>query len=99
MFLAMASELEQQILPNAAYCMDAAIWKIQALPTKTVLAARELGCALGCFGLEEQLRGIESVINMCQRACKELEENRPQRHRSYQTLGLCAGAALVILMI
>ena len=30
---------------------------------------------------------------------RELERNRQQRLRSYRTLGLCAGAALAILLL
>ena len=99
LLLKMAVELDRQILPNATYCMEAAIAQVPELPKHTVQACQELGSALGCFDLEGQRKGIASVMTFCHRACEELEKNRPQRLRSYQTLGLCAGAALVILLI
>ena len=33
------------------------------------------------------------------RELRELERNRQQRLRSYRTLGLCAGAALALLLL
>ena len=95
----MSGELDRQILPNASYCMTAALEQVPDLPRRSAAACRELGSVLGYFDLEGQRKGIESVIALCRRSCQELEQNRPQRLRSYQTLGLCAGAALVILLI
>jgi hypothetical protein len=49
--------------------------------------------------LEGQLQGIASVHSACERTLEQLSNNREMRLRSYQTLGLCVGAALVILFI
>jgi len=49
--------------------------------------------------MEGQLKGLESVRQECRRQVETLSYNRDARLRSYQTLGLCAGAALAILFV
>ena len=59
----------------------------------------QLGKSLGRFDLPGQLKGIAAAKESCKRELRELERNREQRLRSYRTLGLCAGAALAVLLI
>ena len=59
----------------------------------------ELGESLGRFDLPGQLKGLEAVRRKCLMELEALGRNRTERLRCYQTLGLCAGAALVILFI
>ena len=96
---ALASELENQISPDADSCMYAALIKMENLPTSTAEALTLLGKSLGRFDLEGQLQGIESVRSHCRRELTVLEAGRDQRIRGYQTLGVCAGAALAILFV
>ena len=42
---------------------------------------------------------MEIVRNYCDRELESLGKNGEERLRSYQTLGLCAGAALAILFV
>lgn len=79
--------------------MDAALCHVRELPTQAQKIMRELGQTLGRFDLPGQLRGLESIRRTCRRELDELAKNRDVRLRSYQTLGLCAGAALAILFI
>ena len=58
-----------------------------------------LGNSLGLFELEGQIKGVESVRNDCAQQLKQLSHNDQLRLRSYQTLALCAGAALAIIFI
>ena len=85
--LRLATELESQISPDAAACMNAAISKTPKLPS----TAR--------FDLQGQLKGLEGARQQCRHDLEELSEDRTMRLRSYQTLGLCAGAALAILFL
>lgn len=98
LFLSLAAELECQISPDAGCCMDAVLARV-ALPPTVAQLAKSLGITLGRFDLDGQLRGIESVCQQAQSELKRLEHNRDFRLRSYQTLGLCAGAALAILLL
>lgn len=95
----LARELENQISPDADSCMYAAISRTDNLPEKTREALRMLGSSLGRFDLQGQLQGLEQVRSHCRRELEQLADNRDQRVRGYQTLGICAGAALAILFI
>lgn len=98
-FSAMAEELERQIAPDASCCMAAVLEMMPKLPSIIREKLQLLGSSLGRFDLQGQLSGLETVAQMCQRDLDGLTLNRDARLRSYMTLGLCAGAALVILFV
>lgn len=93
----LAGELESQIAPDAGSCMKAVLAKAKDIPLRVFNCMELLGSTLGLFDLEGQLAGFSSVHAECNRLITEMEEGKQQRLRSYQTLGLCAGAALAIL--
>lgn len=97
--LCLAVELENQIAPDAAACMNAAISKTARLPRQVRKNLESLGALLGRFDLEGQLKGIDAARHQCRRDLDELSTNRDVRLRSYQTLGLCAGSALAVLFL
>ena len=97
-FRALHAELDRQISPDACCCMNAAVSAAHlSLPTKQFL--RDLGRSLGRFDLDGQLREIESLKENVSSAFSKLTMEQDARLRSYQTLGLCAGAALAILLL
>lgn len=98
-FLTFANELEDQISPDVERCMTAALQQTKDIPRLTFEALDMLGKSLGRFDLDGQLKGLEAVRQDCRRNSEELSQNRNVRLRSYQTLGLCAGAAMAILLI
>lgn len=95
----LALQLEKQLFPEASDCMLSAINAHPDLPKSLRQICRELGRSLGQLDLEGQLAGLESACDLCRRKIAKLEHNRDQRLRSYQTLGICAGVALAILLI
>ena len=97
-FLKVSQRLQQQTAPDVAVCMAAAVAdsELDGAVRKHLLT---LGETLGRFDLDGQLRGIEAVQSECRRTLEKLYNHRESRLRSYQTLGLCAGAALAILLI
>ena len=97
LFATLAEELEDQIAPDVWHCMKAALSKTQALSSRCVTVAEQLGSTMGRFDLSGQLRGLEAARQECRTMAERLSENREVRLRSFQTLGLCAGAALAIL--
>lgn len=99
LFLALTEELEDQISPDVWHCMNAAIARTSDLTAGAATVAGALGKTLGRFDLEGQLRGLETSRQECRRELEKLTDNREVRLRSYQTLGLCAGAALAILFL
>ena len=98
-FMMLSRELEAQISPDVAHCMDAVLSKVPELTKSAVEILRFLGGSLGRFDLEGQLKGFETVRQECRQKLLALNNNRDYRLRSYKTLGLCAGAALAILFI
>ena len=98
-FRLLAEELEGQVAPDAAFCMGSAIKKTPELPKRTAAALVSLGRTLGLFDLSGQVKGLRGLQEECGYYLEELERDKTQRLRSYQTLGLCAGAALAILFI
>lgn len=99
LFQTLACELEDQISPDVFYCMNTALGKTPNLPKQTEDSLRALGRTLGRFDLDGQLLGLENARQNCRTMLEKLSDNRDIRLRSYQTLSLCAGAALAILFM
>ncbi len=98
-FQLLARELEAQIAPDAPSCMSAAVAQLPELPASSRRVCVQLGRTLGKFDLPGQLKGLAGAAEACRRALRKLEQDKQQRLRSYQTLALCAGAALTILFL
>ena len=98
-FRQLAEELDTQSAPDAACCVRAVTRKMPELPREVSAQLLELGNSLGRFDLPGQLRGLRSAQSRCRLSLEALRTNRDSRLRSYETLGLCAGAALAILFL
>lgn len=98
-FLKLANELEAQVSPDVRRCMHSVLAKTKDVPSATVECLQLLGDLLGRFDLQGQVKGLQSVRQACRVKLNKLMGNTEVRVRSYQTLGLCAGAAIVILLI
>ena len=85
--------------PDAAACVDKVLASHIFLSPELQTHFLSFGVSLGRFDLEGQQQGIQTVIRQAEHTLGQLTENRTQRLRSYQTLGLCAGAALAILLL
>ena len=95
----LSAELEKQIVPDAGCCMAATLRRFTRLPRETKAVLEILGGSLGRFDLEGQLDELNAVKAECSRRLEHHCADRDNRIRNYQTLGLCAGAALAILFI
>lgn len=98
-FSVLAEELDFAVSSDVATCMETVLKKSMELPPLTRDNLILLGESLGRFDMSGQLKGLESVRSSCRTALESLSENREVRLRNYQTLGLCAGAALAIILI
>lgn len=98
-FLKLSMELENQFSPDVSSCMNAALSCGKPLPIHTMELFQLLGKSLGRFDLDGQLKGLEAVRESARKKLDQMLHNRDVRLRGYQTLGFCAGAALVILLI
>lgn len=98
LFLSLKSELEAGICAEVSGCMNGLLQTMD-MPDRTEKCLKDLGKSLGRYDLEGQLQGLQAVKTQCHGFLEELEDHHTERLRSYQTLGLCAGTALVILFI
>lgn len=97
-FRELARELEKGEAPDVQVCVYEVLQRLEPGPRLRRLL-RELGATLGRFDLPGQLRGLEAAIRSTGDALRAFRDGAPERRRSCQTLGLCAGAALAILFL
>lgn len=97
-FQRLGERLEENSGPDVSECMKSLV-RTQELTPRLRELMEKLGRSLGQFDMEGQLMGLEELRGQCIRELEELSAGREDRLRSYQTLGLCAGAALVILFV
>lgn len=98
-FLNLYRELTCQKQPDAGSCMYAAIQRSGELPSIIRRLLVMLGQTLGRYDLSGQLQGLQLVQKRCDETLANIHKNRDERIRSYQTLGICAGMALAIILI
>ena len=99
LMLTLANELDSQISPDAASCMTAALAKYPKFPDRARRLLQKLGGSLGRFDMDGQLRGLENTRMLCRKELEALSQHRDQRLKNYQTLAICSGVALAILLI
>ena len=97
-FAQLSLALDRQSEPDVQCCVRSILGNM-ALPASVMTILSELGQTLGRFDLPGQLRGLELSIRETERVLRMIREGAPQRRRSWQTLGLCVGAALAILFV
>ncbi len=98
-FSYLAMELDSQVCPDAACCMEAALNSACDLPKSCRTYLLQLGQTLGRFDMAGQLSEIAATKADCLEKLDAIRADRDVRIRNYQTLGLCAGVALAILLI
>ena len=98
-FSQLGTALEGGECADVRTCMHRILIQNEDLPEGIAGILSDLGQCLGQLDLNGQLGSLRSVRTQCDNALKELCDNRENRLRSYQTLGLCTGAALAILLI
>ena len=94
----MGERLESLIAPDVE-SVAAQVLSEKPLSDPACRLLRELGSSLGRYDLSGQLDGLSCVMDACKEQQDILKEGRDLRLRNYRTLGLCAGAALAILML
>lgn len=98
-FMTFARELEDQLSPDVSGCMENTLSKNPDIPATTANILSLMGRSLGRFDLEGQLVSLENVRSECRKVLNDLIKHQETRVRSYQTLGICAGAALAIILV
>ena len=98
-YLSLSQELEDQVSPNVECCMRVVVSKFKNLPNSIAQVFLQLGKTMGRFDINGQIKGLDAARHESTIILKKLQLNKAERLRSYQTLGICAGAALAILFI
>ncbi len=98
-FILLANELEDQISPDVKQCIQSVLVKVTELPPSTAESMKNLGKSMGRFDLPGQLKGLETIRGECRIKLSKLTAGSEPRLRSYQTLAICAGAAIIILLV
>ena len=97
--LNLSEELEKHGDADLDKCINCAFQSTSGLSSRVWKGFQLLTASLGRFDANGQISEMESVRQYCRRELNILAEGREGRLRSYQTLGLCAGAAIVILFV
>lgn len=96
---ALAAALDKQEGKLVSDHMEQILGTMPQIPSRTRQNLILLGRSLGKFALSGQVTGLRSALVMCKRDLDGLAVGRDARLRSYRTLGICGGVALVILFI
>ena len=98
-FAQLETALKEQLSPNVDLCMSQVIQGIEGMPASAAGVLRQLGKSLGRFDVDGQLKGLAAAKQECRLILEQLSANQQERVRSFKTLGICAGAAIAILLI
>lgn len=98
-FVQLSSYLDSNTSSDVTSCMNTVLAASNKLTPKCSEAMGMLGNCLGRFDLDGQLHGLEAVHDQCEKNLDVLLKDKQNRTRQYQTLGLCAGAALIIILL
>lgn len=94
-----AKEMDEKISPNLAQCMAVAIAETQDIPEMLCKHLKDLGSSVGVFDIEGQVVALQAVLERCKQDYLFLSNEKEHRLRNYKTFGICAGVALVIILL
>lgn len=98
-YFKLSDVLQSQICPDTRSCCSYSIAQTKGLPPAVCDTLMTMAATLGQFDLQGQLDGLDLAIAHGENLLQKLTFEQDNRLRSYQTLGLCAGAALAILLV
>ena len=96
-FSAAAKDMDRRrwLTPQAA--LDKAME--QECPDRELRDALSLGAGLGKYDRDEQVQTMERTRLRMEELLRHAEQERSIRSKTYETLGICAGLALAIILI
>lgn len=92
-------ELESQIAPNAACCMEVAFSRCSQLPPNIKAVLQEIGNSFGKFDLQGQVRCLEAAQLYCKKELAHREDRLPDYTRCCRAYSLGAGVILALIFI
>lgn len=94
-----ASQLRLNAATDVGICLEKAIANSYPLPAKTRRLLLLLSRSVGELDLEGQLRQLRSVQTECGQILQEHCYGLKERQRCCQTVGICVGLGIAILLI
>lgn len=98
-FYQLSVALEQQTASNAGNCMNDILQQVNNMPKSLHEQLLVFSRSLGCYDLDGQLQQISAVREDSLFLLKKIRSEGKERTRNYQTLGICAGLGLAILLL
>ena len=98
-FGTLGQELRRGNVSEAPACVALTLARDRELPEACRSLLSQLGTSLGQLDLAGQLRGLAAAQEACRKELERVEAEKAGRLRCYRALGLCAGAALAILLL
>lgn len=99
-FLQLSRQLDDKYCSDFVSCAETVIRQCkQPLPKRSQSVLEELCRTMGRFDLEGQINSIMSAKTSCLNEYDNLQADISTRLRSYRTLGICAGVAIIILFM
>ena len=98
-FESLATELESQTVADTKSCCLKALSQTVNMPQSVKSIIISISDTMGLFDLDGQLDGLCYASALVNNALEKLTTDQDRRLRSYQTLALCGGAALAILLV
>ena len=101
LFSAMAREMDKNRWTTPLAAMRKALTLVPELPEGDPAAQilLELAARLGKYDLESQLQGIDLAALRLGEELGRAEQERSTKSKTYQTLGICTGLAVAILLM
>ena len=97
--LHLADALERNNEPDVAICIHYAMDKTKHMSELVKDGFQLLGATLGTLDADEQIKQLKFVKSECQDLLQTYIQTKQPHIQSCQTLGLCAGAAMAILLM
>ena len=98
-FMSFSKAFTDHTSSNGENCVKEVLDQFTQFPEVCKKLLLQFGGTVGIFDLNGQVDALKAVKQECHRQLAVRQENQEIRLRSYQTLGICAGAALAIILI
>lgn len=99
LFTQFSKRISSQLDTDLSTAMNAVLFSFKSLPDVFSDLCRELSKSIGQFDIDGQLECLESLRTVCKAKLDALTDEQATKMRSFQTLALCTGAAVAILLI
>lgn len=99
LFLTLALEMDRNSAPDVSGCMRDAVRREKDLPMALRPHLFTLAQCLGQYDPQTQLMGLQTICGHCQDDLEVIRKGSEPIRRNSRTVGICAGIALVVLLV